>query len=314
MMDNTPQLRNELFPRRLSTISTLGIACTTSSGTLKPCRPTSHAPCVEPLSKARSRTLKAGYSRVKRSTSSMFKTKSKTISPKSSGDTSVSSNSLPDRGPSLSLAELDARLQLLKNCELSEENLPEAAQIFPAQAPSRVCLTPHFMTPRWEGVSYSPSTSPLSQVSENEHENEPTTPHPNLNSGIMHAKTRAETVFLYLAACIVAIPNMALSWPPMTIAIILGSAVAVLCGYRFAVAVPVVVLLNPASPLWRTNDARKKGNDVLVITAQHQSHQSQHSAARKKHHTHSRQPSRQPSSPPKVQMRPRGPARRHSTL
>jgi len=121
-------------------------------------------------------------------------------------------------------------------------------------APSQVSLVPHYTTPEEE------QGPPLWRASFAPEAHEVHHPSP----GPFVAKTRMEQAFLYLAAGIIVVPNIALSWPPMTIAVILGSALAVLCGFRVAVAIPVFMLLNPASPLWRDRYASQQGGLVLT--------------------------------------------------
>ena len=124
-------------------------------------------------------------------------------------------------------------------------------------APSQVSLTAHYTTPQEEQGPplWRESLAPAPREVH----------HPAPEPFV--AKSRMEQALFYLAAGVIGIPNIALSWPPMTIAIIVASAVAVLCGCRVAVAIPVFMLLNPASPLWRDRDAGKQGG--LVLTPRH---------------------------------------------
>ena len=50
-----------------------------------------------------------------------------------------------------------------------------------------------------------------------------------------------------------------------------------LYGYRLAVVLPVLMLLNPASPIWRENDSRMRGRDVIVYGPQQSGHAVYHS-------------------------------------
>ena len=158
---------------------------------------------------------------------------------------------------------------------------------------NKTSLTPNITTPRWEG------TPCLWQVPEQDDEMTcPEVQHPKSQS--LLNKTRADRLLIYLVAALIAIPNVALSWAPMSISIIVVSTIAVLYGYRLAIAFPVLMMLNPASPIWRESRARSGEKDILVFPSQQ---------ARTSFHR--KYPSRQPSPP---RSRPIAPARRHSTL
>ena len=59
----------------------------------------------------------------------------------------------------------------------------------------------------------------------------------------------ADRLLLYLIIALIGIPNVVLSWAPMTVKLIIGSAITIFFGYRLAVAFPVLTLLNPVLPL-----------------------------------------------------------------
>ena len=59
----------------------------------------------------------------------------------------------------------------------------------------------------------------------------------------------ADRLLLYLIIALIGIPNVVLSWAPMTVKLILGSAITIFFGYRLAVAFPILTLLDSVLPL-----------------------------------------------------------------
>lgn len=174
--------------------------------------------------------------------------------------------SLSDREQAISLPELNACLQILERAEQLPLDSEDSSYPLPVRNRSsppfmqrlmflsfsqnstrfhRTFLPPHFTTPRWETEAQRSRPSHWPK------------------------RTRMDMSLIYLVAALIAIPNVALSWAPMNISVIIGSAIAVLYGYRLAIAFPFLMLLNPASPIWTPSGGRMKRIDVSLLSPHH---------------------------------------------